>query len=265
MSSFLNGLFVKRASLVIQNFGNTSSMAVENWEHFFKPEVRNSGLAFVSKGQVALLRPSDTEAQAYIRASSSFKVMFQSPSIDSPTITASCSCPPFKKGQFCKHMWAALVVIQEKNPDFFSYKTDLQIKAPEAALGSKQIDEKSDDSRGEHRKMSQAQVDSQAAYKLKQAAYRKQQYQLQKERAQKFKKTRSSKKQTTSEVPPDVEAALHYFSENGFDLKEALETESIGLARKKLARVFHPDHGGSHEEITQLNHFTNILLEFARF
>lgn len=233
-------------------------MSLENWEHFFKPEVRNSGRAFVSKGQVALMRPSDTQAQAYIRTSSSFKVMFQSSSIDSPTLTASCTCPQAKKGQFCKHMWAALVVIEEKNPDFFSCKTDLQTQTNEADFSNKKLDVKNEVAP----KVSQAWADSQAAYKLKQAERRKQQYQLQKERAQKFKKARSSKTQVASDFPQEVEDALRYFSENGFQLKESLDADSIGLARKKLARVFHPDHGGSHDEIVQLNNFTEILLRF---
>ncbi len=238
-------------------------MTLEIWEHFFKPEVRNSGRTFVSKGQVALMRPSDTEAQAYIRTSSSFKVMFQSSSIDSPMVTASCSCPPAKKGQFCKHMWAVLVVIEEKNPDFFSGKTDLQTKTNDATSPAEIVNGTSDEHRDGQRAVSQAQVDSQAAYKLKQAEYRKQQYQLQKDRAQKFKNKKSGKTLSTPEAPSDVKAALAYFLVNGFALNESLDAEAVGLARKKLARVFHPDHGGSHDEIVELNHFTEILLRFS--
>jgi hypothetical protein len=226
-------------------------MAIETWEHFFKPEVRNAGQAFVGKGQVALMRPTDTELQAYIRTSTSFKVQFKSPSIDSPLLTALCNCPQGKKGSLCKHIWATLVVVEDKNPDFFSGKTDLLPAAgssgPEASRP----------------KLSQTQIDSQAAYKAKQAEYRKQQYQLQKERAQKFKKTKSSKQPMAPLFPNNVVEALRYFSENGFVLEGSLNSESVGLARKKLARVFHPDLGGSHDEILQLNRFTDVLLNFC--
>jgi uncharacterized Zn finger protein len=227
-------------------------MAMEKWVDFFKSEVRSAGQAFVNKGQVALMRPSDTELQAYIRTSTSFKVQFRSPSIESPLVTATCNCTQGKKGNFCKHIWATMVVVEEKNPDFFSCKTELTTShtasAPEAA---------------QRPNLSQKQIDSQAAYKLKQADYRKQQYQRQKERAQKFKKNKSPKTPMAPLFPDTVAEALRYFSENGFVLADSLSADSVGLARKKLARVFHPDLGGSHDEILQLNRFTEILIKFC--
>ena len=226
-------------------------MAIETWEHFFKPEVRNAGQAFVGKGKVALMHPTDTELQAYVRGSTSFKVQLRSPAIDSPLVTAICNCPQGKKGSLCKHIWATIVVVEEKNPDFFSNKTDLttvsDTSTPEALRP----------------KLSQTQIDTQAAYKLKQADYRKQQYQLQKERAQKFKKNKNSKQPLAPQFPESVAEALRYFSENGFVLDEALNSEAVGLARKKLARVFHPDLGGSHDEILELNRYTDVLLNFC--
>lgn len=226
-------------------------MATEKWVNFFKSEVRSAGQAFVSKGQVALMRPSDTELQAYIRTSTSFKVQFKSPSIDSPLVTAFCNCPQGKKGSLCKHIWATLVVVDEKNPDFFTDKTELttstDTSAPEALRP----------------KLSQTQIDSQAVYKLKQADYRKQQYQMQKERAQKFKKTKNAKTPITPLFPDSVLAALRYFSENGFELADSMTLEAVGLARKKLARVFHPDLGGSHDEILELNQFTDVLINYC--
>ena len=224
-------------------------MGIENWVDFFKSEVRSAGQAFAAKGQVALMRPTDTELQAYVRASSSFKVQLKSPSMDSPLLTATCTCPQSKKGQFCKHMWATIVVVEEKNPDFLISKTELLTAASDATSA-------------QGPQLSQKQLDSQAAYKAKQADYRKQQYQLQKERAQKFKKPKTSKLAPPMEFPSDVESALSYFEGNGFNLRDSLNAEDIGLARKKLARVFHPDRGGSHDEIVELNKNTEILLKF---
>lgn len=223
-------------------------MAIEMWEHFFKPEVRRSGHVFVTKGKVALMHPSDTELQAYIRSSPPFKVQFKSTTVDGTFVTASCSCPQAKKGQLCKHMWATLVVAEEKNPDFFSTKTDISIVDSASTVSSENP--------------------RQAAYKLKQAEYKKQQYQLQKERqkerSQKFKNSKSSKAKTgVANHPDEVTEALRYFSENGFPLEESLTTEAIGSARKKLARVFHPDRGGNHSEIVELNRFTEILLAYS--
>lgn len=225
-------------------------MAAKAWEHFFKPEVRSSGRAFLIKGKVSQSRPSDTEIQTYVRASTSFKVTFRS-LMGSDTVTVDCTCPLSKKGQFCKHIWAALLMSEEKHADFFDSKTELQKGSPPIFEPTK------------NPKQSQAQIDSQAAYKLKQADYRKQQYQKQKQ----FAKERKQAKKNISEspeFPPAVEQALQFFLDNGFPLRESLSKEAISLANKKLARIFHPDLGGSHDEILELNKFADVLTKFVR-
>lgn len=225
-------------------------MSIHAWEHFFKPEVRSSGRIFVTKGKVSQSQPSDTEIQTYIRASTSFKVIFKSDSVGSKTLTVDCTCPQSKKGQFCKHIWAALLTVDKENPDFLESKTELQKKIQSSSEPAKT-----------KQSQSQAHADSQAAYKLKQADYRKEQYQKQKQR---LKDQKRSKKNApdSAEFPPAVELALKYFLENGFPLRDSLNKASVGTAMKKLARVFHPDVGGSHSEILELNKFADILVKF---
>jgi hypothetical protein len=219
-------------------------MSVNNWEHFFKSEVRASGRAFVTKGKVSLSQPSDTEIQSYVRASTSLKVSFKSDSVDSNTVKVDCTCSQSKKGQFCKHIWAALLLIEEKRPDFLESKTELQ-KSFELT----------------HETLAHA--ESKTAYKLKQADYQKQQYQKQKQRL-KNQKQLKKKAPATPEFPPTVELALKFFLDNGFPLRESLTKESVGIATRKLARVFHPDIGGSHSEILELNNFADILTKFLK-
>lgn len=226
-------------------------MELEIWEHFFKSEVRNSGRTLVAKEQVRLGRPSDTELVSYVRGSSNFKVVFRSDSMDSPIIKAACSCPVAQKGQSCKHMWAVLSVVAETHPDFLVNKTEFSIPSADALTAK------------EKPKISQEYAEKQQAYKQKQADYRKQQYQLQKERQKSFKKSGKIKEPVQPEYPEDVAVALAFFSENGFPLDDDLNAEVIGLARKKLARVFHPDRGGSHEEIVELNKHTDVLLRYS--
>jgi transposase len=148
-------------------------------------------------------------------------------------------------------MWAVLVEVADKNPDFLLSKTEF-LTSSEASTLTK-----------EKPKISQVYAEKQESYKLKQADYRKQQYQLQKQRKQGLKKPSKVKGQETPEFPEAVETALHYFSENGFPLQDSLNVESVGNARKKLARIFHPDRGGSHEEIVELNKYTDILLQYS--
>lgn len=225
-------------------------MTIDEWEHFFKPEVRSSGRVFVAQGKVSQSRPSDTEVQSYIRTSSPLKVTLKSESVESPVVLADCSCPQAKKGQLCKHIWAALLMAEEKNADFLESKTDLQ-KADSKATEPLRKDAPS-----------AAFVESQAALKVKQADYRKQQYQKQKQRLKDIKQSKK-KSAVAPEFPADVEEALDYFDRNGFPLRESLTAENVGFAMKKLARVFHPDVGGSHDEILELNRHAETLTNFT--
>lgn len=225
-------------------------MAILSWEHFFKPEIRSSGRSFVTKGKVSLSQPSDTEIQAYIKASTSYKVTFKSPSVSSNTITVDCTCPQSKKGQFCKHIWATLLIVEEKKSDFLDSKTELQKKSQSAAEAAPKA------------KLSQKQIDSQAAYKLKQADYRKEQYQKQKKRLKDIKAKKNAPEPDL--YPPTIEKALEYFLLNGFDLRNSMNKEAISFAMKKLARIFHPDVGGSHDEILELNKFSEVLTKFSK-
>ncbi len=211
---------------------------METFEHFFKPEVRSSGRSFITKDKVSLSQPSDTEIQSYVKASTAFKVTFKSPSVGSHELNVDCTCPQSKKGQFCKHIWAALVMINDKKSEFLLGKTELQKSLP--------------------------QNDTQSAYKEKQADYRKLQYQKQKLRLKKMKMDKiKDLANPETQFPDFVEAALKYFSVNGFELRDNMTKDSVSFAMKKLARIFHPDMGGSHQEITELNRNADILTKFS--
>lgn len=232
-------------------------MSLQIWEHFFKPEVRASGQTLFTQDKVSIAQPSDTEIIAYIRISSPFKVSLKSKSVSSDTLFADCNCPAGKKGLFCKHIWAALLATQKKNSDFFEEKTKLEKMKSVAQPTTK----------SNSTDQSTAYKEKQAAYKEqqkeKQSLYRKIQYQKQKLRKNEFKKNKNDSAEQTS-FPREVEKALFYFSKNGFELRESLNKDVITMAKKKLARVFHPDHGGSHEEFLELNNYSEVLMKFSK-
>jgi hypothetical protein len=58
--------------------------------------------------------------------------------------------------------------------------------------------------------------------------------------------------------PAPVQESLDYFSANGFPLDD-LNMTALLNARKLLSRVFHPDKGGTHDEILELNSHFNVL------
>lgn len=227
-----------------------SAMTLSAWEHFFKPEVRSSGRSLSTKAKLTQSRPSDTEVQTYIHGSGNVKVILKSESVSDQSVLADCSCPQFKKGQFCKHIWAALLTCAEKNADFLEEKRDLEINdRPKAGVEKKTTS-------------SQKREEFNTALKEKQADYRKQQYQKQKQRLSEQKKMKSGRVDV-AEYPEQVEKALDYFLKNGFPLRETMSKESIALAKKKLSRVFHPDAGGHHDEIIELNDFAETLMKFV--
>ncbi len=223
-------------------------MSLKTLEHFFKPEARNSGKTLLAKNKVSASQLSDTEIQCYVRASTSFKAILKLDSVSSKTIQANCTCPQSKKGQFCKHLWAALLVVEKDFPDFLEDKTDIEkiLDQPKSKIS-----------------LSQSQIDSKKAFAEKQKAYQKEQYQKQKERLKAFKKSQKTQPEI-EQLPAAVENALAFFLENGFPLRESFDRASINLAKKKLARIFHPDVGGSHQEIVELNQNTEVLINFAK-
>lgn len=236
-------------------------MSIKNWEHFFKPEIRNSGQRYFTAGNVSVSQPSDTEIVSYIRGSSSYKVSLKSPSMASNLIQVDCNCPAAKKGQMCKHIWATLLVVDDKRSDFFDGKTEIQKTEPTATQDQSRKFTKSS-FRSQPKPLTESQIESQNAFKEKQANYKKQQYQKQKQKLKERKQAKKRSSASASDLPKSVEVAFAYFSENGFPMDNPPKSESIQLAKKKLSRVFHPDIGGTHDEIVELNNHSEVLLAF---
>jgi hypothetical protein len=234
-------------------------------EGFFKPEVRASGAKLVAQEKVSVSSGSDTGIQAYVRVAPPVRVRLSAEDISSEAFTADCSCPAGRKAQFCKHVWAVLVCVEQDYPDFLSSKQSIQkpgAEPPEAEVRTETGSETGAEPE------SQPKPDYQAAAKARAAEYRKQQYQRMKQRAKELKRGRRSREpepaEATGEFPPPVEAALAYFALNGFEMPSGPSAEVLGEAKKKLSRVFHPDKGGSHDEIIELNENCNLLLRFLK-
>ena len=236
-------------------------MSIENWEHFFKPEVRTSGRRYFSEGSVNISQPSDTEIQAYIRGSTPIKINIKSPSMASPLLTADCTCPASKKGQLCKHIWATLLAVEEKKPEFFEDKEELQKGEPLTSTETQSNAKSTSKFKPQaKRPPSEEQIEKAAAFKTKQADYRKAQYQKQKQRLKEKKPSKNRSHLQVASLPEEVEAAVSYFNENGFPIEAPFKIESVQVAKKKLSRIFHPDIGGSHQEIVELNkHAENLI------
>ena len=213
---------------------------------YFKPALQSGGQALQAK--VKLSRPSDTEITAFVNSSASLRVSLKCQSLQSDELIFNCNCPVFQKRQICKHLWAVLLTVESCYPDFLEEKTRIQLG--EAHLAPL-------------KKSSDSQVEFKEELKRKQTEYRKLQYEK-----QKILKKESKQSKRKSKFPPQpefslaVQQALSFFSQNGFPISFPLIAEDIRFAKNKLARVFHPDVGGSHEEILALNLNFKVLMQF---
>ncbi|MBX9766668.1 MAG: SWIM zinc finger family protein [Bdellovibrionales bacterium] len=231
-----------------------------HWEHFFKPEVRKAGSDLLRK-EVLFLKPSsDTQIEAGARASTPARITFRTPSISSPEFSVDCSCPASKKGQFCKHIWATLLLVEQKSPDFLDSKREIKKGEPPGDTAPISARDRIPAVKGT---ASQAQAD----YKQKQAAFRKQAYQIQKQRLKDTKKTSRFKDPSRSklsiELPIEIESAIKYFENNGFPMTPPFEEAAVNHAKRVLSKVFHPDKGGSHDEVVDLLRHAEALLNYS--
>lgn len=209
------------------------------WEKFFKPEIANRGREEFERELVSVSSGSDTQIQAYVRASPLIRVTFVSDSIASPSFTADCSCSSSAKGVLCRHIFATLLQVQKTHPDFLDSKTSVD-KASQAAT-------------------------AEPPHKVKQAAYQKQMYAKQKARAKEQRQEIKLKKKGLTAVPKypeDVAEALAFFNVNGFPMENDIDEALLKNAKKELAWVFHPDKGGSHQESVDLNSHYEVLLRY---
>lgn len=223
-------------------------MSVEKvWGNFFKSEIKVSGFKLVAQDKVSVSSATDSHVQAFVRAARHLKIQLSSTGVSSASFMADCSCPMAKKSQFCKHVWATLLVVDQKYPDFLSAKR--VIEKPSHSL------------EGETQEPSY-----QEAAKERAALYRKVQYERQKLAAKERKRGATGRDAMISRraFPAEVEEALTYFSAQGFPMPAGPDEAVLAEAKKTLSRVFHPDKGGSHEEVVELNRYCEFVMRFLR-
>lgn len=214
----------------------------ENLTNYFKPEVRNRGqedfaneLGYISSG-------SDTQIQGFVKAMPPRRVSLATSAISDHEITVSCSCRAGLSGSICKHIWTILLATEAKYPDFLDVKKTITIAIAKTESTARQ-----------------------APYKAKQAEFKKQQYEKQKQWAKNKKTGKKLKEEPPRErFPIAVENAFEFFSQNGFPMESSPAEDALKGAMKTLARIFHPDKGGTHEEAVILNsHYTTLIRFFG--
>lgn len=224
----------------------------QTFAEYFKPEVQKRGREDFLKGLAFVTGSSDIHIEGLVRGMPPLRVTFHADSIASPIFKATCTCSTAIRGGFCKHMWTLLLTVEKKHPDFLSSKTSIE-----------KNDRRTEKPKPQNRS---PEAEARAAqFKEKQSQFKKQQYEKQKVWAKEMRRQKKAKIQQSEEprarerYPGDVEAALEFFTKNGFAMEDLPSAETLKLARKHLSRVFHPDRGGTHEEATALgNHYETL-------
>lgn len=201
---------------------------------FFGHSERSKGAELLRKGLVVISSSTDTNVSAFVKGSSACRVTLLTDDVASPALSSSCTCSQARSGKLCKHIWSVLLKLEENGADLIDGKSE--IHAP--GVRNSPADE---------------------ARSMKAEEFKTQQRQKLKERYKEIRQQKKRAERGPQIIYPDVvQEALDYFSNNGFPLSD-LDMANLINARKLLSRVFHPDKGGSHEEILELNvHFENL-------
>jgi hypothetical protein len=218
----------------------------------FSSTERRKGASAAEDRAVHLSSASDVFVNAVVRASAPGRVTLSASEIAGGDIAAKCTCAGAQKGQLCRHVWAALLKLEEQNHDFLLHKESISIAADDEAI---------DRSGGESQEnFSMRRLEFQERQKALSKEYRKQRAQKRNENAETGRKVRTP----AFHYPSSVEEARRYFQANGFEMKQPFELSEIVDAKKQLSRVFHPDKGGSHDEILELNRNFQILSDYLK-
>jgi len=207
---------------------------------FFGPQERSKGAELLRKDLVFISSASDTDVRALVKSSVPCRVKLTADQVAAPSFASTCTCPASRKGDLCKHTWAVLLKLEEMAADFLEGKVEvLNVKSQTVSAADQ-------------------------ARQAKRESFKIQQRQRQKERTKDIRKEKKRHQRGPRfTYPPAVQEAIDFFRANGFPLEE-INMPQILNARKILARVFHPDKGGAHEEVLALNANFEILEDYLK-
>lgn len=237
--------------------------------HCFRPEVKKRGDELLGKGVVQIANASDTDVRAWIKVSGSPRLSFSAEAVGSQKCFAVCTCKDGSKRKTCKHMWSVLRQLEANGADFLEGKLDVELNPAQAQVHPQVHAEAQSTSPPSNGGLSDAKARAASFRETLKAKKREADRALrarlrQEKRDKRLAHRRGGQGQSSSEViyPVLVEEARTYFVKNGFLLSGTINEEDLNQARKSLARVFHPDRGGTHEESLELNRYFEILVDF---
>ncbi len=98
----------------MQKKKTSSPLWQESLKHYFPQDIRTRGNAYVRKGRVRLKNATYKLITGQVLGSRAYSIEIAMDEEDKSQLRVLCTCPHFRRGHACKHLWAALVATDRK-------------------------------------------------------------------------------------------------------------------------------------------------------
>ena len=108
---------------------NTNSVEMRTWKdllgRYFPSKIKTRGNSYAEKGYVSLKQSQSDRIKAVVEGHISYSVEIIAEQ-NATQFKVFCSCPYFRKGNSCKHLWAAIVAADEAMLQNYTTPTSTQ-------------------------------------------------------------------------------------------------------------------------------------------
>ena len=98
----------------MQKKKTSSPLWQESLKHYFSQDIRTRGNTYARKGRVSLKNATLKLITGKVQGSRAYSVEIALDEEDESQFRVLCTCPHFRRGYACKHLWAALVATDRK-------------------------------------------------------------------------------------------------------------------------------------------------------
>ncbi len=109
-----------------QQKNNLNFLTINLERHFknlFLPVIRSRGNKYAKQGRVEICNLKDKEIEAKVYGTYTYKIFLSLDDENPDSIRISCTCPFFKQGILCKHVWATIVTASKSAKEASKAKT----------------------------------------------------------------------------------------------------------------------------------------------
>ncbi len=94
-----------------------------HFKNLFLPVIRSRGNKYAKQGRVEITTLNTSEIEAKVYGTYTYKICLSLSDENPDSIRISCTCPFFKQGILCKHVWATIVIASKSAQNVSKEKT----------------------------------------------------------------------------------------------------------------------------------------------